>query len=118
MEASEEQNVEVESRVSDLELQAALVSNKVDAHIKSQDKINDKLERILDQVSTSLYGPKDSPEDGIVSKTNKNSKYIEKKLSWKNDVINYVYRSLILVLILWMVNNMVSISSFLEGLTN
>jgi len=93
-------------------IEAQMLANK-----EHQDNINERLTQLWESMSDTIYGPKDDPESGLVWQTKVNSEYIGKKLSWKNDLANYLYRTLILMLILWAVKNISNILVFVEGLS-
>lgn len=106
-----------EDKISELEMKTTLIHNDLKSHIDDQHEINETLKDMLGEIKLTVYGEKNHPEDGLVYQSRQCSKYIEKKLSGKSEIINYVYRSIILILILWVVKNMVNIATFIQGLS-
>lgn len=97
---------ELSDRMVDLELKHVLASEsqkaldlKVEDHREEQIEINKRLTDMLSEVKTTVYGHYNSPENGLVAQTKKNTSWIDEKNGWRNTTINIVYRAIILGLI-------------------
>jgi len=89
---------------------------QMEANRERQDNINERLTKITEEHNFTLYGSKDNPESGLVYQNRQSSEYIEKKLNSKSEIITYVTRTFIILILLWLVKNIATIATLIENI--
>ncbi len=83
----------VETRVALLESYTKNNSKRLEQHKKDFNERIDRIVDTLEKVEKILW------EDGLVNTVKENSKYIKSQCSQKNKNINFIYRTLIFIIL-------------------